>query len=258
MKTQTILFFLILSCVQVFSQRENTNYKNGIGIQINPISIGYLKDSNFSPLNNSEKGIEFGLSYFRQKKNTFLLELRFGHNNISTANIDFLATTHLQGNLILDYHFNKNTNNEKLKYFFGPQYKFNFNFISDNRDLVFSYSVAHNFSAVGGIKYQLSDRHSLVSSLSLPIFSLIIQPPYNGFNEALEVNSDKPLKLITDGKFLSFNKYQAFNFAFNYTYLLSKRLDLMLGYELHYQRINDLHLFIHAQHQFLLKTTINF
>ena len=258
MKTQIILSILFLSSIQIFAQRENTNYKNGIGIQIVPISIGYLKDSNFSPLNYTEKGLGFGLSYFRQKKNTFLLDIRFGFNSMTTPKVDFFSTTHLQGNLILDYHFNKNTSNEKLKYYFGPQYKFNFNFLSDNSDLAFSYFATHNFSVLGGIEYQLANRHRVASSLSLPVFALIIQPPYNGFDEALEVKSNQPLKLITDGKFLSFNKYQAFNFAFNYTYLLSKRLDLMFAYELHYQRINDLHKFILAQHQFILKTTINF
>jgi len=251
-----ILIAIIFSfCFELTAQQENRHNRIGLSLANN---MGYLKDSNFSTLNYRQSGQTFGLQYTKLKKNRFGVRLDF---SISELNSDFskvFKTTHLIGNLNLQYQLSMPIENDKLRWYVGPEYKFNFNLLDFRGFYAFSALIAHSLNVSSTAYYQMGERHRLKASFAIPIASIMVRPPYNGYDEAIAVNEDKPLKLVTNGKLISLNKYQAFDLGLEYDFQLLKWLDIKLGYALHYQRVNDIHKLVYAQNQIILGTTIKF
>ena len=171
---------------------------------------------------------------------------------------ELFEATHWNGNIWIDYLFALPSKSEPLQLFLGPEYRLNLNLIDWQGLNGWTFLFAHNFSVAGAAQYQMGDRHQFNVRLSIPLFSNVVRPPYNGFNESFSERENSALKLITVGDLMSLNKYQAFDFSLNYNYQLTSFLDLKLGYELHYQRIVTDHKWILGQHQFLVGTTFKF
>jgi len=251
-----ILIAIIFSfCIKLTAQEENRNNRIGLSLANN---IGYFKDSNFSTLNYKQSGQTLGLQYTKLKKNRFNVRLDFSPSELNSDFSEVFKAAHLIGNLSLQYQWRMPSQNDKLQWYVGPEYKSNLNLIDFRGFFAFSALIAHSLNVSGTAYYQIGERHRLKGSFAIPIVSIMVRPPYNGYDEALAVNENNPLKLITNGKPMSINKYQAFDLGLEYDFQLLKCLDIKLGYALHYQRVKDVHTLVHAQNQIILGTTIKF
>ena len=63
----------------------------------------------------------------------------------------------------------------------------------------------------------------------------MVRPPFSGFDEELDENINKPLRLITNGYFTSVNKYVSPSISIQYEYNLTKRFSISGEYQMNYQ-----------------------
>ena len=77
------------------------------------------------------------------------------------------------------------------------------------------------------------------ASLSIPVFQSLARPPYNGIDEFIIENQDKPADIIFSGTPTSFNDFIAFEFCVDYTYKLTKRIDWHTNYTLYTQQVME-------------------
>jgi len=255
-----LTFFLASSSYAQWKNNTSTDDRiRTLQIQVGQ-NFGYFKDLNFSPLNYKMDGILFSADHIRttKKGNILRYHLDYGQGNLTSSASERFTSGYLIGSAKFDFWKKLNTQNKNLTILLGPGYGFDFDYYEfENQDAI-SFLVGHNLNVGGMVKYNLNEKHTLSSSFSLSLLSFVNRPPYAGFDEQLEIEADKPLKLLTSVETASLNKYISFDWGLNYTYQMTSKLDLNLGYNLKYQRYNDVKQFTQAQNQINLGLTYKF
>ena len=227
---------------------------NQIGFEIGP-HFGYLLDLNFSPLNYRESGILLSLDYKRNSKNgnlLFVADLDYTYGKLKTDADDFFTTPFHQGNIEVSVLFKLRKGKPgKLTFFIGPQYNSFFQYLEwgDERES-WSYLMAHglNFKCFGA--YNITTTSRLETSLSIPLLSNLVRPPYNGFDQYIVDHSEKVIALSFRGEPATFDKFLAFDWKTTYRYQASDRVGLLLGYMMRYQRVPGANELTQFQNQF--------
>jgi hypothetical protein len=223
------------------------------------LSVGWskslLKDLNFSPLNYQQNGIIYSLDYSRigrKCKSIFDVQLNFLSNDLKTSNIDHFTTNLIIGNFKVSYLKRINKIPFPFKYYLGTEYQTNLNYLNYSDQEAFSYLIGHSLNLKTGLSFILSERSSFLGTLSIPLITLMIRPPYNGFNEELQKDLNQPFVFLTKGDFVTLDKYQAINISISYNYQFSKKIGFSLNWQMIYQNLYDNNRFI--QFQNVLKT----
>ena len=250
---KTIKYFLLILIValtysKVYSQQDST-IQNSITFSTG-LNQGYFKDLNFSPLNYSISGVNYGITYSRiNNKSIFLTSLDFNNNKVNTIQQTvFPKSKYIQGKVKIAYLRKVNKISKKVDFFLGGQYQSNINYI-DFLEESTSFLAAHSLGISFYGEFHFNNKHAINASISLPLFTLMVRPPYSGFDEELDENIDKPLRLITNGYFTSVNNYVSPSFSIQYEYNLTKRFSISGEYQMNYQNQSKNDRFITYQNQ---------
>lgn len=252
-----LILIVSLTYSQVYSQKDSTT-QSSITISTG-LNQGYFKDLNYSPLNYSSSGINYWVAYSKKNvRNIFLTSLEFSNNKLNTIQqTGFPKSKYLQGRLKIAYLKSVNRTSNKVNFFIGGQYQSNINYI-DFIDESTTFLVAHSFDfSFYGI-YHFNKKHAINTSISLPLITLIVRPPYSGIDEELEENLDRPFYLITNGKFTSVDKYISPSFSIRYKYNLSRLFSLSGEYQMNYQKLISSDTFVGFQNQIRIELNYKF
>lgn len=244
----------------IFAQNDTTKTrKNQIGV-FGGYNQGFLKDQIFSNLNYTENGYLIGLHHRHNKpngKNLIETNLTFSSGKLKTNYSDFFTSSYIWANINLAYLRKLTTlKNKNINIYLGAKYKTQIQYLDWNNQTSFSFLATHGLSLQTVIFYDIKPKHSIETALSIPIFQVLVRPPYNGIDNFITTNQDKTVKLIFTGKPTTINKYFAINWTANYHYDINKRFELKLGYTFNYERVFDTHKFIQLQNQ--ITTGFNF
>lgn len=225
----------------VYSMCSNAQYKNSVEISYNIIG-GHLKDINFSPLIYTIKANTFGLNYSHQNpqgKNFTELQFDYGQGEITTKVSDFFTTNITLVNInITQLRKISVTKNEKLATYLGAQYQSKTQLLSWRMFESYSFAASYGLGIKGLAIYRFNKKHSLQTSIALPMVGLIVRPPYAGNDDYITANGEDKLKVLTHGKIASLNEYIAVDWQTNYKYNISKRFDAQLKYSMNFQQYN--------------------
>ena len=247
------------SIAQIADTKTNV-YKNKLYFTLG-VNQGYLKDQAFSPLNYKEGGLRASLGYSRASSEKSLLNvnLSFSLNEMQSDASEYFDTNYLNGTLDINYLRNLFQFNNQWHLYLGGELSGHYHIINYNELDAFSFVMAHSIGLKVHSVYQINAQHELSSGISWPILSLVVRPPYNGFDEKLDENEDKPLRLITEGgKLRGFSDYFVITWNLNYLYNFSKRFSLNAGYTLHFQKLAVGSSFTHFQNQLTTGITYHF
>lgn len=215
---------------------------------------GYLKDQNFSPLNYQEQGKTYSLTYqWKSARQLDQLSFRadYGTGILQTKASSVFTTDYIRGNLSISYLRKLFTSaGGTTQWSLGSRYHFYLNYMDWEEQSAFSFFANHSLDISTSFQHQVSALQQFSAQLHVPLWSLIVRPPYNGFDQELVYNNEQnPLGLITDGTGGSFNRLIAFQLNAAYQYQLSPRWGMELAYQARYQNLSDTHKLIHLQHQ---------
>lgn len=241
-----VLFCVLCSTGILHAQGRHHALQFSVGWNKN-----HLKDVNFSPLNYAQNGGIYALGYTRigeEEKSIFDAHVNFLANDLTTSGYDHFTSSLLVGNFQVSYLRQVKTLGSMLLYL-GGGYQFNINYLDFNDQDAFSFLIVHGLHLKSSIVRPLGDKAKLTASIAIPIVNLLVRPPYNGIDEELDRNADRPLKLITNGDFVSINTYQSLDFSLAYQFQLSKRLSGVAIYAFGYQNASTGDRFTQFQNQ---------
>jgi hypothetical protein len=260
MKNACILIFLSLFTAQLIAQTETT-FKNTIALDFG-YNQGVVKDLIFSPLNYTQGGKIMGLNYQKNstnEKNKIEAGLHLSTGKLNTDASDYFKASYLLATFDASFLRKIHASNDaKLSYFVGGEYKTSFQLSSWKSLEIFSFIATHGFAIKGLVAYKLNEKQQLESSLAIPIMQNLVRPPYNGNDEFVTDNQDNFIKLATTGKFTTLNKYQALMWKTQYKYDFSRCFALNLTYLMNLQHVTDTHSFTQLNNQFLTSLTFKF
>lgn len=250
-------YFLFLIIYFVVSQISAQNH-NTIDLNISYKSA-YLKDVNFSPLNYSHSGLLYGFDYKKEKKKKrFIVSVDYYNSMLKTDASTLFESDLTIVNFKASYQWAVNTKNQRMHLYLGGELHTNVNYINYNDKDAYSFLAAYSLNLKPSIIYNFNDKYSICTSISIPLITLLVQPPYNGFDEQLEENEDKPLKLLTDGDITLPNKYFSFNWNVKYTFKISKKISPFVKYQFNYQQASKSHSFKQVINQVTLGLNYKF
>lgn len=258
MKKATLLFFTLSFFLKIVQAQKLENMsKNqieiGFGYQTN-----YLKDVNFSPLNQAGGGFATVLEYKRISKNIFGVTFQFSPGNIHSGPSNEFTTSYINANLELEYLFKLTQEDGAYQFFLGPAYNTRVLYL-DWYDLdAFSYAATHGIGIKGLISKNIKEKHLVQATLGTPVFQVLARPPYNGIDEFIIENQDNPAIIIFSGTPSSLNKFFALEFCVNYKYKLTQQLDWQINYILFTQKVKEANLLKSLSNTISTGITINF
>lgn len=241
-------FILITALVCAFIQQ--THAQSELQIQVGA-NYSNLKDRHFSPLNYSHGGLNFGLTYSRispSKKSRFYTHIQFLTQDLEHSRFDYLTSNFISGSLDIGYQ-KRVKHSEKLSWYLGGGFQSVVNYIDFEDQESFSFLMAHSFNLGSYIEYNLSEKSILGGSIEIPLVSLLVRPPYNGIDEELDKNTERPLHLITNGDVVSLDSYRSVQTSVFYRQQLSEKLGIKTTYALVYQQAKADTPFIRFQNQ---------
>jgi len=81
---------------------------------------------------------------------------------------------------------------------------------------------------------QINQRHQLSGNIAIPLFGILVRPPYTGWDK--EISEISPLFVVFKGKPSTLNDFLVLNGAMTYLYNISTKLDLMAQYQFYYYK----------------------
>ena len=247
MKKYIILIITLIVSLELSAQTNNVgqielganrSYNHQIGLSVG-MNTGKMKDTNFSPLHYAEQGGSYKLFYENSKatsKNIFFTNLAFSNGSLKTVASDSLEARYIYGDIEVGYLRKLNSKSEKLDFALGAKYHLDFNeAIFNNVFESFTFNIAHRLDLSARINYRINRRQNLTANISVPIVSLLVRPPYIGYDDELDANQEKPLTLITNGDFVSGLKHAALKFDLMHRYEINNRLNTIVHYEFNIQ-----------------------
>jgi hypothetical protein len=236
----------------VVPEEKADNY-NSIGFGVGPI-LGYLKDKNYSPLNYRESGIVLSLFYenVNRKGNRIIAaQIDYASGKLKTDAGADLTTSRYEGNIEISMLFRISPPEKKrLVFFAGPHYNSFAYYMQwgDERD-AWNYLMVHSLNLKGFLRYNLSERKSFRTTLSIPVIENLVRPPYNGFDQFIVENQEKVIMLAFHGKLASFKDYRALDWKTSYRYTLSSGVDFNVSYLFRFQQVTGENKLVRFQNQ---------
>ena len=225
---------IILGIVLIFTYLNSNAQIKSTEIHKNKINfkIGYDKtffaDKNFSPLNYQSNSYAAGLGYSRLFKNNNLafVNVHFSNGVLKTMASDYFNADRYLLNLKLGYLKNVALLDKRISLEIGGQYHTFINLVS-YRTLDDIYLGFHGIDLVGKVNFKLTKKHNISTTLEIPIFGLLVRPPYSGKNKFQGENGF--FKIATTGNWTTLDNYFALQWALNYQYQLSEKMDFIIS-----------------------------
>lgn len=255
----TLIFTTIVTIAQNKQPNELEHKQSELTLKVG-LDQGYFKDLQVGRLHYQQIGLVYDI-VFSRKKHKSIFNARLDYHNIKAktdASEYFTLTGNHVGNLSIEYLRRIRNTSQKWIFYIGPQFKSSFSYFNWGGQDSFTFLINHSLGAVFHTDYQLSEKHSLHSTLSTSLFNLLVRPPWAGYDFELETNLDKPLKLITNGDFTSINRYRAIDWFFNYRNQVSEKWVLNLQYRFQYQLLTGARQVNFMQNQYSLGLTKTF
>lgn len=261
-----LISFLIILQGNLIAQsvKDPESRKNTIQLQVG-LEQGLFKDLNFSPMNYSSRGLAANLGYQRNLKNDDCFffssnfqfgELKFGE--LYTYITDFNTSDHYNFNMEFGYLKSIPNNSTKINVLVGGQYHSYLDIVFyDGSEAVTFYGL-HSLDLTGNISWNISEKQTLLNTISLPVFGLLVRPPWTGWDKYIVEHQNKPLPVFFRGNWASLNKFFALNWNIQYQYTISRKWDLTAKYQFRYYRTEELKTAIIPSNQFTIGTCFNF
>jgi hypothetical protein len=262
MKTLTfIITLLLLSILTITAQdlKDKVIRKNTLHLQLG-LEDGYFKDLNFSPLNYSSRGLVVNLGYQRylKKDDHLFFSANIQPGELTTAASEFNTSDHYNLNLEFGCLKNIRNNASEIKTLLGGQYHTYMDVVLYDGTEAITFYGLHSLDLIGSISWAISARHALGSTMSLPVFGLLIRPPWTGWDKYIVEHEDNRIPIFFKGKWTSLNDFFAINWSIQYQFAISSKWDLAAKYQFRYYRTESLKTAIVTSNQFTFGTNFNF
>lgn len=202
----------------------------------------YYKDLNFSPLNYEGKGFGGQIEYqrFTKNKNLFFTELSVQYTNIEADISRFTQSMNIVGNINFGYLKRMNKANLSTPWYVGAVvHSYNNTNFFDGVEAISFYTL-HGVDIATQFTQVLGPKHRFDLFLSVPVYGLLVRPPYTGWDKFIGDNESSPVKIFLRGDWTSVNDFQGVNFKANYQFDLTRRIDIDVQYRFSYYQTNIL------------------
>ncbi|WP_299800299.1 hypothetical protein [uncultured Maribacter sp.] len=228
------LIFL-LSITYTFSQEDLIPKKNSLEFSTG-YTIGYLKNLSFAPVARYDySGLNYQLKYNRTTKRDKLFEVELNYLTTELETNIIPEPNPQYSKIVLNISSLKEIyKNEKLKIHLGLQTQTNVSSFNDWKQ----YDFQQKLGIAGRFTYQIDDKQSLSSKLTIPLVMFRTS--------------------TFDENFYSVGKYQSILWTTDYKYTLSKNLDVKANYSFNYDRLQISNAFRELQHQINLGINYKF
>ena len=233
-KTIFSLVFL-LSISNVFAQLDSIPKRNSLEFSTG-YTIGYLKNLSFAPVARyNYSGMNYQLKYNRITKRDKLFEVQLDYLNTELKTNIIPEPNPQYSKIVLNVSSLKEVyKNEKLRIHLGLQTQTNVSSFYDWEQ----YDFQQKLGIAGRFSYQIDDKQSLSSKLTIPF----VMWRTSTFEE----------------NFYSLGKYQSVLWITDYRYALSNNFDVKVGYNFNYDRLQISNAFRELQHQINLGINYKF
>jgi hypothetical protein len=233
-------------------RKNNINLGFGLG-------RGYLKDQNYSPLSYSSGGVVVNAGYRRNINDNLLFltsDIQFGELNSAVS--DYYTSDHYNVNLELGFLGNIPVNASEIKLRIGGQSHSSIDVVFyDGTEAITAFGL-HSLDLTGSISWDIATKHTLSSTMSLPVFGLLIRPPWTGWDKYIVEHEDNRIPIFFRGKWTSLNDFFSINWNIQYQFTISSKWDLAAKYLFRYYRTENLKTAIIPSNQFTIGTNFNF
>ncbi|EPR71661.1 hypothetical protein [Cyclobacterium qasimii] len=221
--------------------------QNGVNHAVKSLKVSagyqnnYLNDAILSPLNQQGNGMQFGITYRRTAKNILGISIAYGAGELNSNETNRFTNSYLDINIGLEYLVRIANQNESVDFHVGGAYETRAFFVEWNDLDAFSYTSTQGLAIKGMLTKRLQPKHSIQTSLGIPVAQFLGRPPYNGIDEFIIENQDSPVKIMLQGEPSSFGQYLGLDWNVTYTFQISPRLAWNIDYSLFLQKVNGLH-----------------
>ena len=185
-----------------------------------------------------------------------LSDIQFGELN--TAVSEFNTSDHYNINLELGFLKNIPVNSSEIKLWLGGQYHSYFDIVFYEETEAITFYGLHSLDLTGSISWDISSKHALSSTISLPVFGLLVRPPWTGWDKYIIEHEENRFPLFFRGKWTSLNDFFAVNLNIQYHFAIGPRWDLTAKYLFRYYRTDELKTAIIPSNQFTIGTSFSF
>jgi hypothetical protein len=250
-----IIFRVILLKAQVTETKPIK--RNMFNFQVG-FEYGYYKDLNYSPLNYSARGTVLGIEYQRlvHNQNRLFFSSNFQIGNLHSSASEYFVSKHYNLNLKLGYLVNIIPDASKAKIHLGGQLSSYTDAVLYNDTEAVTYFGLHSLDIKGSVTWNISDKHKVNSNLSVPVYGLLVRPPYSGFDKFMEESSYT--NILFRGIWTSFNNYFAFNWSLQYECIVSDNWSVMAKYQFMYYKTKIPDIAIIPSNQFTIGFNFKF
>ncbi len=236
---KTIIFICFIS-ITLCLYGQNGSKKFVFGISAG-LEKSFLKDQAFSPLNYSHFNTSYNVRFvLRKKKYAIPAFIDFSMGNIHTS-IDNFTSSFVQGSADIGYLHNifpEKASNNQAGIYMGMGISSFLQYLDYQEQESFSFFILHGADFKLTYLHAISTNSLIEGHLSAFIAGLLVRPPYAGFDEELEENQSKPLRLITNGNFVTLNNAVSLRNRLIFRYSLSDRFTVLCTYVFKYSSIS--------------------
>lgn len=262
MKKSMLIFILLIFTIFTLTARDPKDKaidKNIIHLQLG-LEGGCFKDLCFSPLNYSSNGLAADIGYQRNldSNSRIFISLDAQLGRLNTPASEFYTSDHYNFSLELRYLRNIPVKFSKIKIGVGGQYHPYLDLVFKGETDAKTFFGLHSLDLAGNIIWDISARHSMHSTISLPVFGLLIRPPWTGWDKFITEPQTSSVLLFFTGKWTSLNDFFAFNWDLQYHFAISRNWDLTAKYLFRYYRTEVLHSAIIPSNQVTIGASFSF
>lgn len=260
MKTLLTLFLGLVFCTVLSAQGDfSPTFRNQITLTLG-VNHGYLKDRNFSPYNHSSGGLRVGLGYQRSTKsgNLWNAEIGLGLLNLGANGEKWPRADRYLIDLAVGYRKGLSGNTEERQIYVGGNYRSYVDLTLFDDTEAITFFALHGLEAAVATNWKTGPKHQLKAEVALPVFGLLVRPPYTGWDKFIADNSSNIPKILTRGDWTSLNNFFGLRGSMGWAYQVRDNWTIEANYGVAYYATKRLDPVRSLNNQFSLKTTLNY
>ncbi|MBN2263059.1 MAG: hypothetical protein JW735_09105 [Prolixibacteraceae bacterium] len=258
-KAVCVLIVLLVFSFSIRAQNNETIMKNSVQMHLG-WEQGYFKDANFSPLNYVSGGLAIQMGYQRNTKNDDLIFIStdFVPGALINMHSEYATSARYIANIEMGYLKEIGNNIPTITTKLGGQYHTYLDMAFFNGVQAVTFFGLHSIDLAGKVEWDLAPKHSLSGTLALPVFGLLVRPPWTGWDKFIVSNEESLIPIFFRGKWTSINNFLACNLDVQYQYKIAPQWDFVAGYQFRYYRTQTLKTAIIPSSQITIGTNFKF